>query len=309
MPTLRSLSRLARAVAPLLAALVAALAAAAAAPAATPTIGVGEHSAQMFADPLWQDLAVRDVRLVVGWNVLRSRQERQELDGYMAAARAARANLLVSFGRSRRAKGAGRLPTTAEFAAQFQAFRARYPWVSQYVTWNEANHCSQPTCRRPERVAAYFDAMRRRCPGCTVVGADVLDTPNMTAYVKRFRRVAHARGLIWGLHNYVDANRLQTSGTRALLRATKGPVWFTETGGVVWRENAADRIRFPSSVSHAAKATRWVFKLAALSPRVKRVYFYNWTPGPTWDSGITDRRGRPRPAYRIIRSWLRRAAR
>ena len=50
-----------------------------------------------------------------------------------------------------------------------------------------------------------------------------------------------------------------------------------------------------------------MFKLAALSPRVKRVYFYNWTPGPTWDSGLTDRRGRPRPAYAVIRSWLRQA--
>ena len=309
MPTLRFPPRLARTVALVLAALGAALAAASPATAATPTIGVGEHSAQIFADPLWQDLAVRDVRLVVGWNVLRSRQERRDLDAYMAAAHAADANLLVSFGRSRRAAGAGRLPTTAEFAREFQAFRGRYPWVTQFVTWNEANHCSQPTCRQPERVAAYFDAMRRRCPRCTVVGADVLDTTNMTEYVRRFRRATRARGLIWGLHNYVDANRLQTSGTRALLRATKGPVWFTETGGVVWRENAADRIRFPSSVSHAAKATRWVFKLAALSPRVKRVYFYNWTPGPTWDSGITDRRGRPRPSYQIIRSWLRHAAR
>jgi hypothetical protein len=307
-PTLRSIPRLARAVALLLAALGAALAAASTATAATPAIGVGEHNAQMFADPLWRDLAVRDVRLVVGWNVLRSRQERGELDAYMAAARAADANLLVSFGRSRRAKGAGRLPTTAEFAAQFRAFRARYPWVTRFVTWNEANHCSQPTCRQPERVAAYYDAMRRRCPRCTVVGADVLDTPNMAAYVKRFRRATRSHGLIWGLHNYVDANRLQTTGTRALLKATKGPVWFTETGGVVWRENAADRIHFPSSVPHAAKATRWVFKLAALSNRVKRVYFYNWTPGPTWDSGLTDRRGRPRPAYQVIRTWLRHTA-
>ena len=105
MPTLRSLPRLARALALVLAALGAALAAASPAAAATPTIGVGEHSATVFADPLWQDLAVRDVRLVVGWNVLRSRQERRDLDVYMAAARAADANLLVSFGRSRRAAG------------------------------------------------------------------------------------------------------------------------------------------------------------------------------------------------------------
>jgi len=292
----------------LLPALCALLAAAPAAPAATPLIGVGEHSAAMFSDPHWQALAVRDVRLVVGWNVLHRPHERAELDHYMAAAHAAKANVLVSFGRARSGARVWHLPATARFAKEFQAFRARYPWVKQYVTWNEANLCSQPTCRKPERVAAYYEAMRRRCPSCTIVGADVLDSSNMTAWVKRFRAATRMRGLIWGLHNYVDANRLQTTGTRAFLRATKGPVWFTETGGVVWRENARDRIRFPSSVPHAAKATRWVFKLASLSPRVKRVYFYNWTPGPTWDSGLMDRRGRPRPAYGVIRSWLTRSA-
>ena len=51
-----------------------------------------------------------------------------------------------------------------------------------------------------------------------------------------------------------------------------------------------------------------MFKLAALSPRVKRVYFYNWTPGPTWDSGLMDAHGRPRPAYEVIRTWLARRA-
>ena len=113
--------------------------------------------------------------------------------------------------------------------------------------------------------------------------------------------------MIWGLHNYVDANRLRTTGTKALLKATKGPVWFTETGGVVWRENARDRIRFPGRRSRTRRRPRkWVFKLAALSPRVKRVYFYNWLPGPTWDSGLMDAarapaagvRGHPRLARR-----------
>jgi hypothetical protein len=284
-------------------------AATAAAPAsATPVIGVGEHDARMFSDPHWQALAVRPVRVVVAWDVLLRKGSRTELDHYMTAARAARAEVLVSFGRSRKEGRGWDLPSTARMAQIFQAFRARYPWVTQYVTWNEANHCSQPTCRRPERVAEYYDAMRRRCPRCTIVAADVLDTDAMPAWVARFRSAAKTKRFIWGLHNYVDANRLRTTGTKALLKATKGPVWFTETGGVVWRENARDRIRFPASVSHAATATRWVFKLAALSPRVKRVYFYNWRPGPTWDSGLTDAHGRPRPAYDVIRSYLARRA-
>jgi polysaccharide biosynthesis protein PslG len=65
-----------------------------------------------------------------------------------------------------------------------------------------------------------------------------------------------------------------------------------------------------ASPEHAAKAVRWVFRLAALSPRIKRIYFYHWTPptgpGATWDSALTDARGKPRPAYRVLQDWLRR---
>jgi hypothetical protein len=296
--------RLERALGCLLALVCATLLAAPGAAHAAPTIGVGEQHPHMFSDPHWHALALRDVRLIVGWDVLRDASTRGELDTYMTAARRSGARMLVSFGRSRSAARARVVPSVARFSREFRAFRARYPWVRQYVTWNEANHCSQPTCRKPERVAAYFDAMRRACRGCRVVGADVLDTPNMTSWVKRFRKATRARRLIWGLHNYIDANRRRLTGTRALLAATKGEVWFTETGGVVWRLNARDRIRFPQSVPHAARATKWVFKLAALSPRVKRIYFYNWTPGPTWDSGLVDAFGRPRPAYDVIRNWL-----
>jgi hypothetical protein len=57
------------------------------------------------------------------------------------------------------------------------------------------------------------------------------------------------------------------------------------------------------------KATRWVLKLARISPRVRRVYFYHWTapaPKATWDSALLDRRGNPRPAYTVVRTFVRR---
>jgi hypothetical protein len=269
-----------------------------------PAVGIGEQSPAMFADPNWHALGVRDVRLLVGWDVLRSSWERAELDAYLAAARASGARVLLALSRSRSAARARTLPSVARFRREFLAIRARYPWVRDFVTWNEANHCSQPLCRKPERAAAYYDAIRGRCRRCNIVAADVLDTTNMASWVRRFRKATRAKKLIWGLHNYVDANRLQKTGTRALLRLVKGDVWFTETGGIVWRSNAPSRIRFPQSVPHAAKATRQVFKLAALSPRITRVYFYNWTPGPTWDSALTDKGGRPRPAYRVLKRWL-----
>jgi hypothetical protein len=150
--------------------------------------------------------------------------------------------------------------------------------------------------------------VRRSCRGCRIVAADVLDTSKMVGWIKRFRRVARGRSLIWGLHNYIDANRFYERGTRRLLRTVKGQIWFTETGGIVSRRNGS-HIEFAGGVRHAAKATRWVFRLAALSPRVRRVYFYDWAPPPVrrphWDSGLIDRRGRARPAYHVLSGWLR----
>jgi hypothetical protein len=76
------------------------------------------------------------------------------------------------------------------------------------------------------------------------------------------------------------------------------------------RRDNGSRIEFADSRKHAARATRQVEKLARLSRRVKRIYFYHWIapdPDATWDSALTDRRGRPRPAYRVVRTYIRRA--
>ena len=123
----------------------------------------------------------------------------------------------------------------------------------------------------------------------------------------RVRAKAKYRVKVWSLHNYIDANRFRTRGTRSLLRATKAKIWFTETGGLVRRDNGS-RIEFADSPTHAVKATRFVIRLARLSKRVKRVYFYHWVapaPGSTWDSALIDRRGRPRPAYKVVRNYIR----
>jgi hypothetical protein len=267
----------------------------------------------MFSDSAWERLRVRDVRLVVSWDATRIPFERDEIDAYMAAAEAAGAQVLVAFGRSRIESRRRLLPSAARYTAAFQAFRRRWPLPRTFVAWNEANHCSQPTCHKPARAAAYFDALRSACERCTVVAADVLDTPEMEEWLATFRRAARHRPRIWGLHNYIDANRFTTRGTRAMLRAVEGDVWFTETGGLVKRGNRSP-IKFPDSKSHAAEATEWLFsRLVRQSERVKRVYIYHWRPAreadARWDSALVDRHGRPRPAYSVLRMWLRRAER
>ena len=285
------------------------VAVAAAVPAqAAPIIGIGEQSPKVFTDPLFTGLRLHHVRAVVSWDGLHRRWERNQLDTYMAAARAAHVKVLLGFARARSRARKWMLPSVKRFAHEFGLFRARYPWVHEYLTWNEANICGQPTCHKPELAARYYNAIRKRCRKCTIVAADVLDARSMPAWIKRFRRVAKGRKIIWGIHNYIDANRFYTRGTRSLLRTVRGKVWFTETGGLVVRRNHS-KIVFPGSIKHAAQATRFIFRLAALSHRVKRIYFYHWFPATAkrarWDSALVNRNDTPRPAYKVLRAWIR----
>ena len=281
----------------LLGALAAGLTAgAAAAPALALTVGIADNKPDMFGDPRFHAAGVRFARLSVGWDALSSPWQVAEIDTWLGAARAANVEPLVSFGHSRTNRRS--LPTPERFLFEFRRFRARYPWVQEYAAWNEANHCGEPTCHRPRLVAAYYRKMRRECPGCRILAAEVLDTPNMVRWVRAFRRAAHEEPRYWGLHNYVDANRRRTRGTRRLLRAVKGLVWFTETGGIVARHNP-HRITFPESAHHAAVATRFVFRrLVALSKRATRVYIYQWNAGAAADDvGLrADRPDRPHAA-------------
>jgi len=280
-----------------------------------PVVGIGEQNPVMFSSPYFTALKIKHVRVVTAWDSLRHRWSRGELDAYMYAARAAGVQVLLGFGhaRSKKRKVRRYVPGVREFTKEFLKYKKRYPWQKEWLTWNEANHCGEPTCHKPERVARFFNNIRHNCYGCTVVAADVLDSPTMKPWIRKFRKVARNDKVIWGLHNYIDANRFRTSGTKELLKAApKGQVWFTETGGLVVRRNGS-KIAFPGNKKHAAKATKQVFKLAALSPRVRRVYIYHWMPQraklPTWDSALVDPRGRPRPAYDVLKRFIRKFAR
>jgi hypothetical protein len=277
-----------------------------AAPASALTIGIADQKPDMFSDQRFQDSGIKFARRAVAWDALTSPGQTAALDEWMNAARAAQVDPLVSFTHS--SLNRRQLPTPERLLYEFRRFRARYPWVTEFATWNEANHCGEPTCHRPELVAAYWRKLRIACPQCKILGAEVLDMPNMTSWVKAFRRVAKVAPRYWGLHNYIDANRLRTTGTRRLLKATGSAlIWFTETGGIVSRVNRR-KVTFPESASHAAIATRFVFdKLVPLSPRNTRVYLYHWNsePGPkTWDSALIGPGGKPRPAFRVLERVL-----
>jgi hypothetical protein len=275
-----------------------------------PTIAIADQKPGMFDDPLFADLGVRHARYVVPWDAMYGGFQREELFAWLRAARAAGVTPLLSFGHSRRPGREKLTPSPKALQREFRRIRINFPWVTEWVTWNEPNHCSQPLCHRPELAARYFDAITRACRSCTILGAEVLDMPNMRSWVRRFRAAATNEPKAWGLHNYIDANRFGTKGTRRLLAATRGQVWFTETGGIVNRTSRA-KIPFDESPRHAANATRWVFdRLAPLSSRIRRVYLYHWDPaGPrdSWDSALLNRQGQPREAFRVAVARVQRA--
>jgi hypothetical protein len=281
-----------------------------AAPAGALTVGIADNKADMFFDPRFAASGITHARVTVSWDALSSPWQAEELDTWLNAARGAHVEPLVSFGHSRIDRRS--LPTPERFLFEFRRFRARYPWVKEFAAWNEANHCGEPTCHRPRLVAAYYRKMRRECPDCRILAAEVLDMPNMVRWVRSFRRAAKEEPRYWGLHNYIDANRGRTSGTRRMLRAVRGQVWFTETGGIVSRTNRR-KVTFPESAKHAATATRFLFSnLVPLSRRVTRVYVYHWnTDGPptTWDSALIGPTGRTRPAYNVVKHVLNEQAR
>jgi hypothetical protein len=279
------------------------------------TVGIADNKPDMFSDVRFERSGVQHARISVGWDALSSDWQAEQIDDWMRAAHAAGVTPLVSFGHSRTDRR--RLPTPERFLFEFRRFRAKYPWAHEFATWNEANHCGEPTCHRPRLVAAYYRQLRRECRDCRILAAEVLDMPNMVTWVRSFKRAAREEPRYWGLHNYIDANRRRTTGTRRMLHAVKGQVWFTETGGIVWRKNRG-KVPFPESPAHAASATRFLFdRLVPLSRRVTRVYIYHWNvegPPGTWDSALFDPAGQARPAYRVVarvlaRQQAKRAAR
>ncbi|HEY7077555.1 MAG TPA: hypothetical protein VH418_19390 [Solirubrobacteraceae bacterium] len=283
---------------------------------AGPTIGIGEQQPSMFTSKWWNRLEIRDARYLAPWDVMQDPYQLFLLDRWMAAARRDHARVVLGFGHSLRNEYLARhLPTWREFQAQFRLIRKRYPWIRNYIPWNEANNPRGMTAHKPRRVAQYFDVVSKNCRHCNVVAADLLDWRNMIPWARAFRRAAHVKPRIWGLHNYGDANHFHTKSTRALLRFTKGQIWFTETGGVVMRKQPVGRKHrmrtWRYGTRHAARSVAHVFQLACMSRRITRVYLYNWqTPRKVtyWDSGIVDGKGRRRPAYFVLQRWMSRSA-
>jgi hypothetical protein len=289
----------------LLLALLVSLAAPVAGAQAKPLVGIGDQKPNMFSDPRLTWLNITKVRTVVSWRVNeKGYYERDYVDRWLKGARAVGATPLVGFGHAWAGSKRRVLPSVKLYTQVVKEFHRRYPWVTDFIAWNEANHCSQPTCHKPERAAEYYDAFVKVCPKCNILGASVIDQPNMVPWVRAFERKARHKVKIWGLHNYLDVNRLRDTGTKKLLKAVRVPIWITETGGIVRRKHYKNQVTgFEESEPHAAKAVKYVLDLATRQPRLQRVYIYQWNTDSHengWDSGIIGSLGERRKAFDVI---------
>jgi hypothetical protein len=275
-------------------------------------VGVGEQSGSMFDSARWQSLKLKRVRYLVPWTWNRKASTSAAVTAYMNRAHAAGQQVLVAFtaragcyvnGRYSKRK-ACRAPSAAAYRASFRAFDSQFPWVKTYSAWNEVNHVSQPTARSPKLAVRYYNVLRKeaRARRFRVMAADLLDTSNLRSYLRGFLRRAKGSPRLWGLHNYQDVNYRTSTDTRKMLRLVRGEVWLTETGGVVQFGRG-----FPYNLQRAAKALSYMFKLAASNPRLKRLYIYQWFGAPphwSFDAGVVDINGNPRPGYQVVKDNL-----
>ena len=271
-------------------------------------IGIADQKPNMFVDPRFVELGIRYARLAVGWDVLMNRRSAAELQTWLAHAQATGVEPLISFMHSR---GANRraTPSPARLQYEFRRLRQLYPWVTTYATWNEANHCGEPLCHRPKTAAAYYRVLRRECPTCTILAPEMLDIPGMGRWVREFVRHLGFTPRLWGLHNYVEANRFRTTRLRELVRATRrAEIWLTEVGGLVRRDNGSTT-DIPEGARHAGDVTRFIFDdVVPRNPEITRVYIYHWNSSSrrdTWDSALIAPGGHERSALYVLSRVLR----
>jgi hypothetical protein len=293
-----------------IAALLAVLAAVPAAQAKV-RVGLSEQSPAMFDQSNWSKLKLKRVRYILPWDYAAHAGNHAEVTAFMNAARARRQDVLVTFSATRGCfvnnrysrKKACRAPSARAYKSAVRAFRREFPYARTFTPWNEVNHISQPTYRKPKLAARYYKAMKSACKKCQVMAADLLDSSDVKSYLRRFQRATKGKGRIWGLHNYKDVNRRQSKGVRNVLSVTKGQLWLTETGGIV--KFGRD---FPYSEKRAAARTKYMFKLARRYKRTKRIYVYRYFGEPRssrFDAGLVDPDGSARPAYKQFRRSIK----
>jgi hypothetical protein len=280
--------------------------------------GIGDQQTNMFTNPLWLQLHTRIARYIAPYDTAARPYSLQLAREWIGQAEADHQQVLVAFYHSEYTPT--KMPSVTVYQRDVKKFLALFPKVKQYQAWNEANRGTIVEIVRGKRHTAlvspsasqsaqYYKALRAVCRGCSLTGLDILDGPSVSPslrYIAAYKHeIAHLKvpmPQLWGLHNYSDTNRFQSTRTRAILAAVPGQVWLTETGGIVQFGST-----FPNKkgagLTRAAKALSYMFKIAASNSRIKRLYIFQWsgaTGAARFDAGLTDPSYLPRPGYVVV---------
>jgi hypothetical protein len=272
---------------------------------------MGDQNIEMFNNPDFQALEMRQVRYFMKWNIMEDQDERLRARAYIKRAIADGYRPLIHLSTDDFTPKQAKRPSVREYNANVNRI-VRYfrkLGVRDFGAWNEANHSTQPTFDSPNHAALYFkdmwEAVRSTCTmrSCRVVALDVLDQGGVERYIKRFYDRLDRLGGNWtnrarfvGIHNYSDVNRFRNRGLSGIIREVRrnqrNPVfWLTETGGQVgstgpdgdfYCDPNETNPNHPNSrqsrEAHQTKALNWLFGQAATYERhIARIYLYNWT--------------------------------
>jgi hypothetical protein len=269
---------------------------------------MGDQSEASLGDPRLEALHVSTARVVLPWDVVFTAPTR--LAAWVDAAQAHGVEPLIALGRSTADGCPGWpcvLPSDAAYRAAFAELHRRYPSLRLFTPWNEPNHASEPTAFHPDVAAHYADIVAEECPECTVVAGDVLDAPGMLDYMKAYRAALQSHPAAWGLHNYYDTTYYRPTGTLSFIQSVDGPVWLTESGGIVtWRTQDGVE-QMPYDEARAAASLDYGLRLAAEnSDRIARMYVYQWRSRPldNFDAGVIRPDGTARPGLDVLRRFL-----
>ncbi|HUN78979.1 MAG TPA: hypothetical protein VMU32_08675 [Solirubrobacteraceae bacterium] len=275
--------------------------------------GIGDEADQMFAKKTFLNLHTRIARYITPYNTAVKPRSLKWAREWIADAEADHMKILIAFYHSEHPPM--NLPSAATYRRDVAKFIKDFPHVREYQAWDEDNrgfvYDGNASFPSPSAVqtALYYQALKRDCTHCTVIGLDVLDQDNpypTLQYIAEFkyevRRIGAPMPSIWGLHNYSDINRFQSWRTREIVRAMGGQVWLTETGGIV-KFAGEFKNNHGAGVRRAAKVLKYMFGVASAVPQIKRLYIYDWHGGNSrtrFDAGLMNAHEKPRQGYDVV---------
>lgn len=287
------------------AALATGAAATVAAPAQAAEFGMSDGRPVLFDSADLQAINFGHVRLVLPWNAA---YVSGTWDTWLDRAQRQGWPILVApsiDGASSCDGGSCTGPSIDAYRSALTALLTKYPGITAVEAWNEPNHGLQPTSRSAALAARYFDAAFEVCGArCTVVAGNMLDVPSMGTYLSAYRAALVHKPAVWGLHNYYDATYFDDAGVKQIMAVTDGPVWLTETGGLVTFRSPSGTL--PYDEHRAADSLRWIFTLALRYPKIAQVYLYGmWEQkSNVFDSALIREDNSEREGLGVVRAYV-----